>query len=206
MINKKYDLYTSAEDSIKGDLSLLDGDERKRYKRFLTDQKREEFLLGRTFLKHCLSKHLNVSPKQISFSYTLNGKPYLSSIYGNEIFFNLSHSSGYFVVAVAKKEIGVDMEPITSLDEKKLKWFLSPQELQEVQSISDTNKRKMALFQLFTMKEAFIKATDKNYLLSDFSFWFVGNEWKLQLQNQNNWTFDIKTIGNEVAIAICYQP
>ncbi|ANQ49184.1 4'-phosphopantetheinyl transferase superfamily protein [Flammeovirga sp. MY04] len=205
MTKKPYDLYTTAEDSLKGDINLLDGDERKRYKRFLTDQKKEEFLMGRTFLKHCLSKHLNIPPKQISFSYSKNGKPYLSSIYGASVFFNLSHSNGYFVVGISNKELGVDMEPITKLDEKKLKWFLSPQELKEVESITDENQRKMSLFKLFTMKEAFIKATDKSFVLSDFSFWFVDNEWKLQVEDTHSWKFDTKMIGNEITIAICYQ-
>lgn len=205
-MNKPYQIYTTSADTIKGELSLLDGEELKRYKRYLSPIKQEEFLKARTFLKYTLAKELDVKAKQVSLSYSDNGKPFLSKIYGN-FHFNLSHSNGYIVLVISEKEIGVDLEPISALDEEKLKWFLSEQELKEVKSIQDSDKRKLALFQLFTMKEAFIKATDKTFLMGSFSFWFINNKWELQVTEDHteNWKFDLKTIGNEVSIAICYQ-
>ncbi|NLR90782.1 MULTISPECIES: 4'-phosphopantetheinyl transferase family protein [Flammeovirga] len=202
---KPYNLNTTTVDSIQGELALLDGDELKRYKRFISPIKKEEFLKARTFLKHILAKELGLKPKQISFSYTKNGKPFLSNIYGKKNYhFNISHSNGYLVVVTSQQPIGIDLEPISKLDEDKLKWFLSEQEINEIKSIQNEDARKIALFQLFTMKEAFIKATDKSYLLDNFSFWYVNGKWQLQIGEDNNWEFDLKTIGNEVAIAICY--
>ncbi|NME67473.1 4'-phosphopantetheinyl transferase family protein [Flammeovirga aprica] len=203
-MSKTYKIITTTVDAVKGDISLLDGEELKRYKRFISDIKKEEFLTARTFLKHALAKELKVAPKQISLSYSDNGKPFLSKIYG-DFHFNLSHSNGYIVLATSNHEIGVDLEPISALDEEKLKWFLSDQELKEVKSIKDASQRKFALFQLFTMKEAFIKATDKSFLLDTFTFWYINNQWELQIEGENNWKFDIKTIGNELVVAICYK-
>ncbi|KXX72316.1 4'-phosphopantetheinyl transferase superfamily protein [Flammeovirga sp. SJP92] len=203
-MNKPYKIITTTVDAVKGELALLDGEELKRYKRFISDIKREEFLTARTFLKYTLAKELGVEPKQISLSYSENGKPFLSKIYG-EFYFNLSHSNGYIVLAISNNEVGVDLEPISALDEEKLKWFLSTQELKEVKSIKDDAQRKLALFQLFTMKEAFIKATDKSYLLDTFTFWYIDGQWVLQIDGENHWKFDLKTIGNELVVAICFQ-
>ncbi|AZQ62699.1 4'-phosphopantetheinyl transferase superfamily protein [Flammeovirga pectinis] len=205
-MEKGYKLVTTSTDAVKGDISLLDGNELKRYKRFIKEQKKEEFLIARTFLKYTLAKELGILPKQLSLSYTDNGKPYLSPIYGEKaIFFNISHSNGYIVIVLSDKEIGVDVEPISQLDESKLKWFLSSQELKEVQSIANDATRKLALFHLFTMKEAFIKATDKTYQLGSFNFWYINKQWVLEVGELHNWKFDLKTIGNEIAIAVCYQ-
>ncbi|WP_044201797.1 4'-phosphopantetheinyl transferase superfamily protein [Flammeovirga sp. OC4] len=203
-MSKPYKIITTTVDALKGDISLLDGEELKRYKRFISEVKKEEFLTARTFLKYALAKELNLEPKQISLSYSENGKPFLSKIYG-DFHFNLSHSNGYIVLVTSQNEIGVDLEPISALDEEKLKWFLSTQELNEVKSIQDAAQRKLALFQLFTMKEAFIKATDKSFLLDTFTFWYIDGNWVLQIAGENNWHFDLKTIGNELVVAICFK-
>lgn len=202
-MDKPYKIITTTVDTLKGDLSLLDGEELKRYNRFLSEVKKEEFLAARTFLKYTLASELNLKAKQISLSYSDNGKPYLSKIYG-DFHFNISHSNGYIVIVISNKEIGVDVEPISTLDENKLKWFLSEQELKEVKGISNSEKRKLALFNLFTMKEAFIKATDKSFLLDSFTFWYLNNQWVLQIKEENHWKFDVRTIGNELVVAVCY--
>ncbi|BDD04920.1 4'-phosphopantetheinyl transferase family protein [Aureibacter tunicatorum] len=167
---------------IEGNYELLDGEERSRYERYLSKDKKEEFLKGRAFLKNNLAESLGLSAKSISFSYTKNGKPYLSEIYSPHIcHFNLSHTKDYFLLAISTKPIGVDIETLRSVEMDEMIHFLSPQELKSLKSISYEKDRIIQLYKLFTSKEAFIKATDKKYPLEQISFkWSkLNTQWEL---------------------------
>lgn len=89
-------------------LSCLNETEKGRMQRFVFPRDRTRFARSRGFLRHCLSRHLNVSAAAISLEYEPNGKPV---VHGADIAFNLSHSEGIAVVAVSNTSaIGIDLE------------------------------------------------------------------------------------------------
>jgi len=125
---------------------------------WLTTQKG---LKTKAFLQQVLSNYLHISPAQIHFAKTLNGKPYLKDRRLRALQFNVSHSHGGMVCAVSYGEaLGVDIEyPARKnrLDEISERYF-HPQEIQQLQAINDEAQRRALFFQLWTSKEAYIKA------------------------------------------------
>lgn len=62
-------------------------------------------------LREILSRYLGLPANELRFERSLHGKPRLASA-GDELEFNLSHSSSLALVAVARREVGVDVERI----------------------------------------------------------------------------------------------
>ncbi len=112
-----------------------------------------------------MSKYLNLAPSAIKFSYSYRGKPYLSL--PEKLEFNLSHSGNLVLYAICKNSsIGIDVEYLRPLQnlEKIARRFFSLSESNYLQQLSPKD-RQVAFFQLWTAKEAYLKATGEG--LSD---------------------------------------
>lgn len=172
-------LVRKEQHEIKPDLALLDAAERVRYQRYLSPQKQLEFLTGRTFLKTVLAEYLDVAPQSISLALTASGKPYLPTVVGvNVPFFNLSHAAGHYLIGLSRYPIGVDIEPYKQMELTSFRHFLSPDEFLQLMKLPDTERSDM-FFWLFTAREAFLKATDKRWLLDEIRFQLKNQEWQL---------------------------
>ncbi len=77
-----------------------------------------------------------------------HGKPYVDG----ELYFNLSHSGEYVVMAVGDKELGVDVQKKRSLSQAAAGFFLNPEEQACVKA-----KPELPLINLWCRKEAFLK-------------------------------------------------
>lgn len=141
--------------------NILSKDELDRAKRFSVEQHRTHFIAGRGFLRLILSRYLEISPDLIRFRYTSFGKPILD-IQPEEktLHFNLSHSNGIALYAFSKgSKIGIDIEYLQhQIAFKQLsEQFFAPNEIKVLRVLSDA-KQRMMFFQLWTRKEAYIKA------------------------------------------------
>lgn len=174
-----YQLLIKEQHEIMPDLSLLDADELARYRRLLNPEKQLELLTGRTFLKHVLADRLDIAPKAISLSVTPMGKPYLPALSETTMpFFNLSHSSEYYLIGLSSYPIGVDIELPQTIELTTVRHFLSPDEYQQLKSLPKS-LHSTTFFRLFTAKEAFMKATDKWWPLDNIHFHLDHQHWKL---------------------------
>ena len=113
------------------------------------------------FIRNTLSEYLLIPPAQIRLAKTAHGKPYLKDRRLRGLQFNLSDSHGAMVCAVGYGEaLGVDIEyPARKnrLDEISQRYF-HPQEVEALQAVTDEAERRALFFQLWTSKEAYIKA------------------------------------------------
>jgi len=66
---------------------------------------------SRGALREILGRYLGLPANELRFETSRHGKPHLASAEG-ELEFNLSHSSSLALVAVARREVGVDVERI----------------------------------------------------------------------------------------------
>ena len=88
----------------------LEAHELERAGRFHFEKHRTHFVVGRGGLRYVLARYLDVKPEEFRFSYGAYGKPALVS---EELSFNMSHSHGVALFAVAlDRELGVDVEHI----------------------------------------------------------------------------------------------
>ena len=62
---------------------------------------------SREILLEVLKNRVGITDAEKKLRVGKNGKPY---IFGDEIFFNLSHTNGFTIVAVAPYPVGADVE------------------------------------------------------------------------------------------------
>ncbi len=138
----------------------LTPDEAERAERFVFDHHRLHFIAGRGILRAILGHYLKVSPASLRFKYGPQGKPELETNTENPLCFNLSHSGGVVIYAVARnRELGIDIEGPRQLDDMDqiAKRFFSPTEYNALRAVP-AKQRHTAFFNCWTRKEAYIKA------------------------------------------------
>jgi 4'-phosphopantetheinyl transferase len=155
------------------DEKILTADERVRVDRFRFENDRKMFRLAHGLLRYLLGAYLYQDPRQIKFSYTDFGKPYLTPNSGQkQIEFNLSHSGNLLLIAVTQEvPVGVDVEqirPLPDLDQVAARFFSSGEQL-DLNTLSGSEKIA-AFFHCWTRKEAVIKACGEGLSMSLDSF------------------------------------
>ncbi|MDE3092051.1 MAG: 4'-phosphopantetheinyl transferase superfamily protein, partial [Chloroflexota bacterium] len=139
----------------------LTEDESNRAARFYFQKDREHYIACRGLLRVILSRYLDVAPGEIRFCYGHYGKPELaSSMRRQDLSFNVSHSHGLALVAIAaERKIGVDIEyirlgvEIESIAER----FFAPNEKAVIRTLTGYQQRE-TFYNCWTRKEAFLKA------------------------------------------------
>ncbi|GET42134.1 4'-phosphopantetheinyl transferase family protein [Microseira wollei] len=139
--------------------ATLSTDEQARAQRFHFDVHRQRFIVGRGILRNILGRYLGKEPGELEFCYSDRGKPSLAGS-NSSVCFNLSHSQSLALYAIARRPIGIDLEFIRPLDDalKLAQRFFSPREYAFIAALPPDQKQK-AFFQLWTCKEAYLKAT-----------------------------------------------
>jgi 4'-phosphopantetheinyl transferase len=141
--------------------ALLSDDERARADRFRFPRDRKHFTVGRGFLRTVLGRTLGIAPQEIIFSYGTRGKPALRWPEESGLEFNLAHSNGLALLAIAwGRAIGIDLEcQREELDFLGIAGrFFTPQELAEIECEPERAAQRAAFFRGWARKEAFLKA------------------------------------------------
>jgi 4'-phosphopantetheinyl transferase len=137
--------------------ATLEAGELERAERFHFEKHRRHFVVGRGGLRHVLARYLDVQPEEFRFSYGAYGKPALVS---EELRFNMSHSHGLALFAVARdRELGVDVEHIRAdfASDDIAQRFFSRVEVAAFNALSK-EEQVAGFFRCWTRKEAYIKA------------------------------------------------
>jgi 4'-phosphopantetheinyl transferase len=148
--------------------AILSPDEQERANRFKFDRHRDRFMIARANLRMILARYLEISPPQIQFGYSSSGKPHLAEGLvklddrgTRSLEFNLSHTENLAIYALASyKAIGVDVEYQRSIEniEQLAKRFFNPHEAAQLSGLSAQAQHDL-FFQIWTLKEAYLKAT-----------------------------------------------
>ena len=153
---------------------VLARDEIGRAERFHFTRDRQHFVRCRSAVREILGRYLGIPAQDIRFSYEANGKPQVVEDQNpQQLRFNISHSSGLAVIAVASvRAIGVDVEKIRPDVEylELAERFFSTNEYKALSALP-SNQLARAFFACWTRKEAFIKACGDglSFPLSEFS-------------------------------------
>ncbi len=158
-------------------LPRLPEDERARHDRFVFAEKKHEFLVTRALSRSVLGRALGEAPESLGFDLGPYGRPELRRRPGpaaRALSFNLSNTRGLVACAVAwGREVGVDVErmerrtdPLEIADR-----FFSPAETSALLALPRHEQRRR-FFELWTLKEAYIKARGLGLAipLAHFSF------------------------------------
>jgi 4'-phosphopantetheinyl transferase len=138
---------------------ILTREEKARVERFRYSHLRHDALITRALVRTALSSYRNVAPESWRFKTGSHGKPELTENPG--LVFNISHCKGVIACSIAQAgELGVDVETTRrSADVLTIaKDYFSSEEVSSLLELTPTARRLERFFELWTLKESFIKA------------------------------------------------
>jgi 4'-phosphopantetheinyl transferase len=136
---------------------LLSADELATVNRFKFPVHRARFISGRGMLRTILAPYADRKPVDLRFDYSEFGKPHLRD--PQNLHFSVAHSENHFLVALASRPVGVDVEVTRRLDlevESLADQVFSNAELEAWRFVPH-DQRQQAFVALWTRKEALLK-------------------------------------------------
>ncbi|AQR95342.1 4'-phosphopantetheinyl transferase sfp [Clostridium saccharoperbutylacetonicum] len=164
-------------------LSFLSEEKQKKINKFIKKEDADRSLIGDILIREALLCDFQI--RNIKFNYNAYGKPYL--INDPHIFFNISHSGDWVVCAINDCEIGIDIEKVDRFDLDIAKHFFSEKEYFNLIKIAPL-KRIEHFYDLWTLKESYIKAYGMGLNLDLRSFSIEIDKNKFILQTKNDFT------------------
>jgi 4'-phosphopantetheinyl transferase len=162
-------------DSAVGALwSLLDASEKAQADRFRVAADRAAYIAAHALLRHTLSRGASIAPSEWRFRTSEGGKPELDAAMAPPgLHFSLSHTRGLAACAAGSvRALGIDAEawcepaPIELADH-----YFAPEEARFVTDLAP-EERPSAFYRLWTLKEAYLKATGRGLAAALDSFAF----------------------------------
>ena len=147
-------------------------DERTRSARFRFERDQQRFIVARGVLRDLLGRYLHTEPGRIRFVYNAFGKPGVSPEFDNRLAFNLSHSAGLALIAIARaSKVGVDVEYIRERSDYAdiTRHFFSAAEVEYLIALP-SHLYAEAFFSCWTKKEAYLKARGQGLAIPLNSF------------------------------------
>jgi 4'-phosphopantetheinyl transferase len=152
---------------------LLDEHERERADRLRFTADREAFIAAHALLRAMLGDAAGQRPAEWRFVTDPLGKPRLApNGAGRGLFFNLAHARGCVACVLARDEVGVDVELADrDADLAIAHRSFAPLEVDAIR-LAAPERRGEVFLRLWTLKEAFIKATGEGLRrdLASFAF------------------------------------
>jgi 4'-phosphopantetheinyl transferase len=145
--------------------ALLTTAERQREARFMFEADRDAFLLAHALTNSTLAELTGASADALVFEVGAHGRPELvQRRAGPRLRFNLSHTHGLVACALSfEHDVGVDVEHVdrrVGIAEVAPRVF-SPREREGLDAQETDALRRARFFELWTLKEAYIKAIGK---------------------------------------------
>lgn len=141
--------------------ALLNADEQARHQRIIPARVKQQFLVARALVRTTLSRYAEVAPAAWEFDHNEHNCPFVAASMGLPwLRFNLSHTHGLMVLAVARqRDVGVDVEDswrsrqtVTIADR-----FFASDEVSELHALA-RDRQQDRFFDYWTLKESYIKA------------------------------------------------
>jgi 4'-phosphopantetheinyl transferase len=156
-------------------MQLLSEPERARWRRFVVEGARLQYLISRALVRTTLSKYAVVPARTWQFETNAYGRPYISQPPAlRDLRFNLSNTAGLVACAVSNDcEIGIDVECLArNVDTHALApSVFAPAELADFRR-SEWQDRRNRFFSYWTLKESYIKARGMGLSIPLDAFWF----------------------------------
>lgn len=161
--------------------------------RFAFEKDRHCYLVSRALLRTVLAQCLSTHPAALRFAKTNKGKPYLDHPNGGQLEFNLSHCAGMIVLAVSDQgSIGIDVECNARVAPISIAHQCFTEQEVRTLMVFEQDYRNKQFFDLWTLKESYLKATGEGLSIPLNSFGFAleppGN---VELYGSTGWSGDV---------------
>ncbi len=194
--------------------TFLSENELLKANKFRFEKDRRGYIISHGATREILAQYLKCQPCNVEYKENSFGKPFLKNS-ASKIFFNLSHSCDWALLAVSNnRQVGIDIEFIRNdFDESEVAQHFFSRTENEVLLSLPKHLRKKAFFDCWTRKEAFIKANGKglSFSLKEFSVAFAPAERArlVDLENSNlesgGWEIEALEIASNYSAAVAFE-
>lgn len=123
--------------------------DKQKIKSLIYEKDKQLTILSRILLIKILQDNYNLDYNNLEIKYNKYNKPLINNIY-----FNISHSNEYAIVATSNNKIGIDIEKIRKVNINIINYFCTTL---EKKYILNSNNHYKSLFEIFCLKEAYFK-------------------------------------------------
>lgn len=191
-------------------LSLLSRQEHERATAFAFARDRRTFLATRVMIRSLLSRYAPVPAEDWRFTSNAYGRPRIDApALEPPLHFNLSHTHEFVVIAIARNaDIGIDIESrIPDEFDTIAADFFSAREIRWLNEAVDRRAAELRFLQLWTLKEAYIKAlgTGLSTTLDGFSIIPDGNGGAQLVERVDaggDWWFRLSMLDGNCALSV----
>ncbi|KAI8355692.1 4'-phosphopantetheinyl transferase superfamily [Blakeslea trispora] len=207
------------KDAFEGDkfnkaLSWLPNNEHTSVTRFKFEKDRHLALASRLLRRHYFCQLLNKPWYDLEFEQVPGGKPFLKSNSETKYDYNTSHEGNWVIFGCSRNDIliGVDAVSIDrphSIDTfiESFKPQLTKGELQMISQADNEDMRILTFYQLWGLKESYIKALGVGLSLDLQGLNFYNHENKIKIQvngeQKDNWVFHLSYLDSHTLATVC---
>ncbi len=185
-------------------LSCVSEEKQARIQRFVRWKDAHRALIGDILIRTIISERMQLKNEEIIFVLNEYGKPFLKD---SETFhFNISHSGAWVICAFDNSPIGADVEFIRPIDSDIAKRFFSKGEHSDLLAEKDDSERLRYFYDLWTLKESYIKAAGKGLSIPLDSFTIRIHDGDITLETENEFRachFSRYEIDRDYKLSVC---
>lgn len=188
----------------KAFFAILSKAETEKYKKFKNSQSAYEFYAGKILTRKIISSITGVKPEKIIFKTSKYDRPELVYPIIKNFDFNLSHSNGAVVLAVANNKVGVDIEKIKPIEFSIYKNYFTEEESKYIFNAKKNYLNRF--YEIWTLKEAYAKANGRGISQNLCNFHFEVKKGLISLtirKKEKKCFFKNFIINNNYCISLC---
>jgi len=175
--------------------------------KYVNQKDRIRSILGENLISYSIFKSFNLKFSSMNFYRNYYGKPFLKG--RSDIHFSLSYTDGWIGCAVSTDPVGFDMEKIKEIDLSIAERFFTEDEYLYIKECND-DREQIRFFELWTLKESYIKAIGKGLScpLNSFSIRKINDRIYMEkvLPDHPRMNFKMIPLGHNYQSALCYSP
>ena len=191
---------------------VLSAEERARRDRLVFDRDRRDFTVAHGLVRRVLSRYEATPAEDWRFYTDAFGKPAIVDAERDtpSLVFNLSHTHGLVACAIARDtRLGIDVERVSRVSRTReiASRYFSPGEIVMLDAYSPA-EYGLRFVELWTLKEAYIKAVGRGLSLPLDSFGFVfGSASDLRFVGRDDraWQFLLASLSADTRIALAVE-
>ena len=169
---------------------FLSEEKKKRIERFYHKIDALRTLGGEWLMRNIIEEEKGLGPEEIVFEENEYGKLFLKD--HNDFHFNISHSGRWIVSSIGTSPSGIDIEKIVPIDFAVAERFFSKEECDFLFSVPE-EKRLDCFYEIWTLKESFIKAEGMGLSIPLDSFSINFSQDRIELYTTKGSSFALST-------------
>jgi len=191
--------------TIESLMGILPGPVHEKLKKISNPANRYRSAMGEILTRYAIQSVSGINTGDLVVEIGPNGKPFLTS--HPQIHYNISHSGEYVVCAVAKVNLGIDVERIRDVNFRVAERYFSKAELADLMKYEPYERRDY-FFTLWTIKESYLKALGKGLTKSLSSFTVRKDRKKYHLTGEDlavGYSVFNSSLPGNYMISLCYE-